>query len=128
MAWASLLAAPAFATPPFPVMSDSPAPTCHLDWQARRQANRLEIAPLITCDRPCRLRFLLATVDSPTQSLRQSGSLQLAAATPRLLGRMVLAAPAPTCRVQLTLWHENGREERFETDTCSDPTWPSPAS
>lgn len=119
MACASLFAAPALATPPISVMSDSPAPTCHLDWQARRQANRLEIAPLITCDQPCRLRFLLATVDSPAQSLRQSGSLQLAAATPRLLGRMVLETPAPTCRVQLTLWHENGREERFETGDCA---------
>ncbi len=101
-------------------MPHAPPVSCHLDWQASRQRDRLEVAPVITCDRPCRLRFLLATVDSPAQSLRQSGSLQLAAATPRLLGHMVLAPVGATCRVQLTLWHEDGREERFATDACSD--------
>lgn len=104
---------------PAPAMPASPAPACHLDWQARHFGDRLEIAPVITCDQPCRLRFLLATVDAPSQALRQSGSLQLAAATPRQLGRMSLSPAGPACRIQLTLWHEDGREERFATDACA---------
>lgn len=103
---------------PVSAMPDSFPTVCQLDWQAHRHSDRLEVAPVVTCDRPCRLRFLLTTIDAPSQSLRQSGSVQVAAATPRPLGRMVLAPADAACRLQLTLWHEDGSEHRFTTEAC----------
>lgn len=102
-------------------MPDATPPSCQLDWQAHRQGDRLEVAPLVTCDRPCRLRFLITTVDAPSQALRQSGSVHVTSATPRQLGRMVLAPASAACRLQLTLWHEDGSEQRFTSETCPAP-------
>lgn len=102
-------------------MPDATTPSCQLDWQAHRQGDRLEVAPVVTCDRPCRLRFLLTTVDAPSQALRQSGSVQVTSAMPRQLGRMVLAPAGAACRLQLTLWHEDGSEQRFTSETCPAP-------
>lgn len=110
-----LLLTPAMAEP-------LTAPDLRLDWNIRRDAGRIEVMPMLTCASACRLRYDLATVDIPGQSLRQSGEVLLAAGIPRAVGRLAFTPRGPDCRLRLTLHDAAGHEQTHLLNPCDDHT------
>lgn len=98
----------------------TPTPELSIDWNVHREADRIAVAPALTCSSACRLRFDLRTVDNPGQSLRQTGEVQLAPGLPRTLGRLAFTLRGPHCRLHLTLRDSDGHEQTHVLDPCGD--------
>jgi hypothetical protein len=104
---------------PLAVAEPVPPHAVTVAWHAQWQGHRLLLSPTLACVHACRRHFELLTLDNPAQVIRQAGHVDLPAATPRELGRLLLAPLRGRCRLRLVLVDAEGRRDVHELDPCA---------